>query len=270
MVFGNGLRRRFQFDRNLRIVCVSNIPPLYESRFMRALLTLLTVVSSCSMCVAQDTEKPAAPALESPIDKVSYGIGMNIGRQFKSQGLDLNVKNVALGIAAVLEGTEPALTQQELQAAFAAYEAERAAEAAQAGEKNLAAAKKFLEENAAKEGVKKTKSGLQYVVLKEGTGAVPTEASTVATHYRGKLLNGKTFDESYKGAEPTTDEEPVSFGVTQVISGWTEALQLMKVGSKYRLFIPPGLAYGENGPASIGPNSLLVFDIELISVDNGK
>lgn len=233
---------------------------------MRALLTVLTVVSSCSTILAQDVEKTAPTEFKTAQDKVSYGIGMNIGRQFKSQGLELNIRNLTLGIAAVLEGTEPALSQAEIQAAFAEFEAERAAAAAKRGETNLAEAKKFLAENAKKDGVKSTKSGLQYMAITEGTGKTPTEKDTVSTHYRGKLLSGKTFDESYKGDKPTLEEEPVSFGVTQVISGWTEALQLMKVGSKYRLFIPPDLAYGPNGPGSIGPNSLLIFDIELIAV----
>jgi len=218
------------------------------------------------MIVAQDVEKTATLEFKTAQDKVSYGIGMNIGRQFKSQGLELNIKNLTLGIAAVLEGTEPALTQAEIQAAFAEFEAERAAVAAKLGETNLAAAKKFLVENVKKEGVKSTKSGLQYMVITEGTGQTPTAKDTVSTHYRGKLLSGKMFDESYEGAEPTPEDEPVSFGVTQVIPGWTEALQLMKVGSKYRLFISPDLAYGPNGPDSIGPNSLLIFDIELIGL----
>ena len=262
-----GLRRGFQLPKKIQIVSALNIPTSCESRLLRALLSAITLVFTTSTVIAQDEAKPAVPELQTVKDKVSYGIGMNIARQFKSQGLELNVKSLALGIAAIMEGTEPALTQEEIQAAFAAFEAERAAEAAKLGETNLTAARKFLTENATKEGVKKTKSGLQYVVLKEGTGATPTKESRVSTHYRGKLLSGKTFDESYKGDSPTKEEEPVSFGVTQVISGWTEALQLMKVGAKYRLFIPPDLAYGENGPGSIGPNSLLIFDIELVGVE---
>ena len=136
--------------------------------------------------------------------------------------------------------------------------------------KNLEDGKAFLAANKAKDGVKVTKSGLQYIVLKEGTGAVPTRASTVSTHYRGKLIDGTVFDNSYEGDDPTEADTPTSFGVTQVIKGWTEALQLMKVGAKYRLFLPSELAYGENGPAGIGPNSVLVFDIELVASKEGQ
>ena len=107
------------------------------------------------------------------------------------------------------------------------------------------------------------------MVLKEGSGAKPTTKSTVSTHYRGKLIDGTVFDNSYEGEEPTENDMPASFGVTQVIKGWTEALQLMKVGAKYRLFIPSELAYGENGPPGIGPNSVLIFEIELVSSKDG-
>ena len=113
--------------------------------------------------------------------------------------------------------------------------------------------------------MKVTKSGLQYIVIKEGTGPVPKLTSIVTTHYRGRLIDGSIFDNSYEGDAPTAEDTPASFGVTQVIKGWTEALQMMKVGSKYRLFLPSELAYGENGPPGIGPNSVLVFDIELLA-----
>ena len=226
---------------------------------MRLLILLAIVVSVNSMANAQKEIQPA-PEPKTTQDKISYGIGLGIGRQLKGQGLDsVNADMVVAGINAVLAGTEPVLTPEQIQKAFADYQAETA-------DRNKQAAKEFLEKNAKKEGVTTTDSGMQYMVLKKGTGLKPTTKDTVSTHYRGTLISGKVFDESYKGEAPTKADKPVSFGVTQVIAGWTEALQLMKTGAKYRLFIPPELAYGAQGPPGIGPNSLLIFDIELLEV----
>ena len=225
---------------------------------MRLFAALIVLTSISAVASAQEKAKPVIE-LKTVGDKVSYAVGLNIGRNLQQQGIEVDLKLLTAGIAASLAGTEPALTNEEVQAAFAEYQAEKT----KAG---MATVRKFLEDNAKNKGVKQTKSGLQYVVLREGTGEKPTAKSTVSTHYRGKLINGNVFDESYKGDAPTEADRPVSFGVTQVIGGWTEALQLMKVGAKYRLFIPPGLAYGERGQATIPPNSLLIFDIELISV----
>lgn len=234
---------------------------------MRTLCFVLCLMAPCTAMFAQDAKAPDKKTVfETDLEKVSYAIGLNVGRQFLQEGLELDVDKVAMGIATVLNGSDPVLTPEEIQTAFKLFGAAREAKLNKAKAENAAAAKKFLAENAKKPGVKVTKSGLQYQVLKSGSGATPTSDNTVATHYRGKMLNGKVFDESYKGETPTADEKPVSFGVTQVIGGWTEALQLMKEGDKYRLFIKPELAYGERGPGSIGPNSLLIFDIELISV----
>lgn len=206
------------------------------------------------------------PKLETAKDKVSYQIGFQIGNNIKRQGLDIDPKILAEGVAAALAGKKPALTPEEAEAAFAAMDEQLQKERAELAGKNLEAGKKFLEENKAKDGIKVTKSGLQYKVIKEGTGATPKKTSTVSTHYRGTLINGTVFDNSYEGEAPTEADKPVSFPVDKVIAGWTEALQLMKVGAKYRLFIPSDLAYGENGPPTIGPNSVLIFDIELIDV----
>ncbi len=224
----------------------------------------LSVLSA--MTIAQDAApvKEEAPKLETTKDKAGYAIGYNIGKDLKKQGLDLNAKTIAAGIAAALSGTESALTPEEVEAVFGELRKEMMKKESEKGAKNLEAGKKFLEANKAKDGVKITKSGLQYMVIKEGTGATPTTKSTVSTHYRGSLIDGTVFDGSYKGDAPAESDEPVSFGVTQVIKGWTEALQLMKVGSHYRLFIPSELAYGENGPGEIGSNSVLVFEIHLI------
>ncbi|MBC7968122.1 MAG: FKBP-type peptidyl-prolyl cis-trans isomerase [Fuerstia sp.] len=222
--------------------------------------------------IAQDAapEKSEAPKLETTIDKASYAIGYNIGKDILQKGLEPNPKALAAGIAAALAGEKSVLTAEEIQAAFKALQAEMQKKAEEKAAKNLEAGKAFLAANKAKDGVKVTKSGLQYIVLKEGTGAVPTLESNVLAHYRGTLIDGTKFDSSYEGEEPTEKDTPYSTPVTRVIPGWTEALQLMKVGAKYRLFIPSELAYGENGPPGIGPNSVLVFDIELVSSKEGE
>lgn len=233
---------------------------------------LFLLMTTAAPVIAQDAapEKSEAPKLETTIDKASYAIGYNIGRDLLKQGLEPNPTAIAAGIAAALAGQKSVLGPEETQAAFKAMQAELQVKAAAKAAKNLENGKAFLEANKAKDGVKVTKSGLQYIVLKQGTGATPTRESTVSTHYRGKLIDGTVFDNSYEGDEPTEDDTPASFGVTQVIKGWTEALQLMKVGAKYRLFLPSELAYGENGPPGIGPNSVLVFDIELVSTKDGQ
>lgn len=225
-----------------------------------AVLTLAVVFLQAVPGFAQDGEAPLN--LESTKAKASYGIGFNIGTSIKREGLDLDLKILAAGIAAAMNGEEPALTSEVIQAAMQELAELKAA-------KKLDDNKAYLAENAKKEGVKVTESGLQYLVIKEGKGASPTTSSNVKTHYRGKLLDGTVFDQSYDGKEPTDADEPVGFGVTQVIRGWTEALQLMKPGAHYRLFIPSELAYGERGSrGAIGPNEVLIFEIYLLESSN--
>jgi FKBP-type peptidyl-prolyl cis-trans isomerase len=213
--------------------------------------------------------KPAAPAMTAK-QKASYGIGMNIGRSIKQQGLgadDLEVSVVARGIFDALSGKESVLSQAELSAAFAEVQKMIQAKAAAAAKENVEAGKKFLVTNAKKPGVKTTKTGLQYEIIRSGNGATPTKSDTVTTHYKGQLTNGEIFDGSYRGKVPTPADEPISFPVGGVIAGWTEALQLMKVGDKWRLFIPSELAYGERGAGKdIGPGATLIFEIELIAI----
>ncbi|MEZ6132723.1 MAG: FKBP-type peptidyl-prolyl cis-trans isomerase [Planctomycetaceae bacterium] len=215
---------------------------------------------------APGTGEGKAPALKTNRDKVSYAIGLSIGRNLQQRGMQLDPQAIAMGIATILNGTDPVLTQEEIQAASVAFDQEMAKAQQQIAAENKVAADRFLTENAKKEGVRNTKTGMQYIVLQEGSGKTPTAEDTVSTHYRGKLINGTMFDQSYVGDAPTKADMPVSFGVGEVIAGWTEALQMMKVGAKYRLFIPPSLAYGESGRPGIPPNSLLIFDIELVSV----
>ncbi len=190
-----------------------------------------------------------------------------MGNNFRSSGIKtLDIKDFADGVAAVFEGAQPKMSydeaKAEIKAFFEAMEAEQRAAAAKMGEVNEAAGKKFLEENGKRQEVKTTASGLQYEVINEGTGKQPVASDSVTVHYTGKLIDGTVFDSSVERGEPAT------FGVTQVIPGWVEALQMMKEGAKWRLFIPSNLAYGPNGAGNvIGPNSTLIFDVELIKVN---
>ena len=191
-----------------------------------------------------------------------------MGNNFKSSGIEkIDVKDFADGVAAVFSGEAPKMTydeaKAEIQKFFTEMEERQRAQAAAAGKVNQEAGEAFLKENGAREGVKTTASGLQYEVIEEGTGAMPKASDDVTVHYTGKLIDGTVFDSSVERGAPAT------FGVTQVIPGWVEALQMMKEGAKWRLFIPSQLAYGPNGAGGvIGPNSTLIFDVELIKVNS--
>lgn len=247
-------------------------------------LTLALGLAQASRILAQDssaaapatTEAAAAPAAPAgPVDpmfesrpaKVSYGIGLQFGGQLRQQGIEVVSEALLRGINDAMTEAKPALDPEVLNNALNEYLAEiqtkRAEEAKIQGEKNIEEGKKFLEENKAKPTVKSTASGLQYEVVTEGTGKQPKKEDTVTVNYRGTLVNGTEFDSSYKRGEPA------KFPVDRVIPGWTEALQLMKEGSKYKLFIPSDLAYGDRGaPPKIAPNSVLVFEVELIKVED--
>ncbi|MCR5820293.1 MAG: FKBP-type peptidyl-prolyl cis-trans isomerase [Bacteroidaceae bacterium] len=193
------------------------------------------------------------------MNKISYALGLGIGQQLKNMGIeDFSVEDFTRSICDVLSGSEPAIPHREAQALLNEYfdkQARRQAESA------IAEGKAFLEENAKKEGVVSTKSGLQYTVLREGTGRSPKATDKVRCHYEGWLINGEVFDSSYKRNEPT------DFPLNGVIPGWTEGVQLMKEGAKYRFFIPYLLGYGERGAgSSIPPYSTLIFDVELVKV----
>ena len=242
------------------------------------ILALTCAVAAASMVAvhAQDDAKkpdaaqPVARPEMSAKQKASYGIGMNIGRSIKQQGLgadDLDASIVARGIFDALSGKESVLSQEQLSAAFDELQRMIQARADAAAAKNAEEGKKFLAANAKKPGIKTTKTGLQYEIIRSGNGPTPTKADTVTTHYKGQLINGEIFDGSYRGKAPTPTDEPIRFPVGGVIAGWTEALQLMKVGDKWRLFIPSELAYGERGAgADIGPGETLIFEIELIAI----
>jgi len=214
------------------------------------------------------TSPSAAAPLTSRKQKFSYALGMNIatglGANLKKQGVEVDWSLLAQGIKESASG-KARLTEEEAKTVLNEVQndvkKEQQEKMKEAGDKNKTEGEAFLAANKDKEGVKTLASGLQYKVLAEGTGPKPTPSDTVVCNYRGTLTNGTEFDSSYKRGEPAT------FPVGGVIKGWTEALQLMPVGSKWQLYIPSGLAYGERGAgADIGPNATLIFDVELISI----
>ncbi len=203
--------------------------------------------------------------LKSQKDKVSYIIGMDIGNNLKKQSIDIDPNILARGVKDTLSGVKPLLTEKEIQENMATLQKEMMAKQEEVGKKNKSEGEAFLAENKRKEGVKTLPSGLQYKVIKAGTGKKPKSTDTVTVHYRGTLINGTEFDSSYKRGQT------VSFPVSGVIPGWTEALQLMEEGAKWQLFIPSNLAYGEKGAGNvIGPNATLIFEVELISIQEKK
>jgi len=220
----------------------------------------LTMLLPVGVCAAQDT-----PALETEKVRINYSVGYQIGGDFKRQGVEIDPKMLVRGIEDALSDEEPLMTPEEMRTTLVdlkkkitTYQQEQQKAAA---EKNLAEGQAFLAENGKKEGVTTLPSGLQYMVIREGTGISPQPTDTVTVHYRGTLLDGTEFDSSYSRNQPAT------FRADRVIAGWKEALQLMKPGAKYELFIPADLAYGVRGSGSkIGPNSTLIFEVEMLSV----
>lgn len=206
-----------------------------------------------------------ATELDTEEKKLGYIIGMDIGKSLRDQGTEVDLDSLIEAISATYKGEELALTTEEAAQIRKEYvekrQAEQQAQAAAAGETNLVEGQKFLAENATKEGVQTTASGLQYKVETMGTGPKPVATDTVKVHYRGTLLDGTEFDSSY------ARNEPISFGLNRVIAGWTEGVQLMPVGSKFMFYIAPDLAYGEGGGGPIPPNSTLVFEVELLDIE---
>jgi FKBP-type peptidyl-prolyl cis-trans isomerase len=218
---------------------------------------IITAVAFSFAAAAFAEDKP--PQLKELKDRASYAIGLNVGFNMKRQNVEVNQEAFVAGFKdALTPGKSPALNEEQVRETMMAFEKEMQQKQTEAAQKNADAAKKFLDENKSKEGVKTTASGLQYKVMKEGNGAQPKASDTVTVNYRGTLMDGTEFDSSYKRGQPAI------FPVGGVIKGWTEALQLMKVGSKYQLFIPPDLAYGPQGQRTIPPNSLLIFEVELM------
>ncbi len=208
--------------------------------------------------------------MATSFDKLSYALGLSMGNNFKASGIEsVNIQDFADGVAAVYYGSQPKMSydeaKAEIQRFFTELEAKQKAASEAMAAVNAKAGEDFLAENGKRVEVKTTASGLQYEVIKEGDGPQPTAADQVVVHYTGKLIDGTVFDSSEERGTPAT------FGVSQVIPGWVEALQLMKAGSTWRLFIPSALAYGPQGAGGIiGPNQTLVFDVTLIEVVGKK
>ncbi len=248
----------------------------------KAFLTLIPAIAlSSTVLVAQNkaatsAKKEPASATAAPAklkiltkkDSLSYAIGFAMASNLKQQNIAVNSATFQRATKDVLTGQPLSLDEATIQNVLMQFQQEMQAKAnaekSKDGEINKMASQKFLEENKKKEGVVTLPSGLQYKIIKEGTGPKPGPTDQVKTHYHGTLIDGKVFDSSVDRGEPVT------FGVNQVIKGWTEALQLMPVGSKWKLFIPSDLAYGEFGPPSIGPSQALIFDVELLSIEPAK
>lgn len=229
-----------------------------------ASLSLTFAASATMPTQAQEVTKLNTGAKSKVGDAASYQIGYSIGMQLIRDGLkgsDLTQADFFTGLLHATNGTDPAVTEEQVQAAMKILRDKIVARMQAIAKTNLTKAEAYLAKNKSADGVQTTPTGLQYKVLKTGSGAAPTRESTVSVHYEGKLINGTIFDSSIRR------EEPAEFPVTGVIPGWTEALLRMKVGDKYKLFIPPALAYREQGsPPAIGPNELLIFEVELLEV----
>ena len=218
-------------------------------------------VQACS----QSPEKGAPMELKTQQDKASYSIGVSIGKNLKDQKVEIKTDILVKGLLDAYTGAKTQLTEKEMGDVLTQFQQEIMAktqeEAAKKGGENKSKGEKFLVDNKNKPGVKTTPSGLQYTVISEGLGPKPTASSTVKVHYTGKLIDGTTFDSSVDRGEP------IEFPLNGVIKGWTEGVQLMSKGSKYKFFIPADLAYGDRGAGNaIGPNETLVFEVELLDI----
>lgn len=202
--------------------------------------------------------------LDTDLKKASYAIGQQIGSNLKNQNIEFDADVLAMSIGEASQGKEAKMKPDEMQQALMKLQENMMKKQQEAGEKNKTEGTAFLEQNKTKEGVKVTASGLQYIVVQEGTGKTPSLNDTVKAHYKGTLTNGTQFDSSYDR------KEPAEFPVGGVIKGWTEALQMMKVGGKMKLFISPELGYGSAARPGIPANSVLVFDVELLDVMPAK
>jgi len=220
---------------------------------------------ACHVLTSAEEAGPAGVPkfeLKTPMEKISYTIGSNIGKNFKGQSINIDMKAFIKGIEDGIAGGKLLMTEAEMRDVMTAFQKEMMAKQSEAGDKNQKDGEAFLAANKQKPGVITLPSGLQYKVIKEGTGAKPKATDTVSTNYRGTLIDGTEFDSSERQGEPA------KFRVDRVIKGWTEALQLMPVGSKWQLFIPSDLAYGPRGSGpKIGPNAALIFEVEVLGIE---
>ncbi len=226
-------------------------------------LSLASVL--CAVLITTPVLAAEKPELKTQKEKASYVIGLDMGNSLKRNKVDVDVDILIAGLRDALSGAKPLMTEQEMKETIMALQkdlqAKQQEQVKALSEKNKKEGEAFLEQNKKKPGVITMPSGLQYKILVNGKGKSPKATDTVTVNYKGTLIDGTEFDSSYKRGQPAT------FAVNGVIPGWTEALQLMKEGSKWQLFIPPNLAYGERGAGrDIGPNAVLIFEIELISI----
>lgn len=221
------------------------------------------LVSAGAALLLMSTACQKKVKLDSDERKASYAIGLQIGQNLKQQNIDFDSDALAMALRDAREGKEQ-MTKEEIQSAMMKLQENAMKKQQEMADNNAKSAKEFLEKNKSAQGVKTTASGLQYIVEKEGTGKSPGKDDVVKCHYRGTLTNGEQFDSSIDRGQPA------EFPVSGVIPGWTEALQMMKVGSKYKLFVPPELAYGPSGRPGIPPNSVLVFEVELLDIVKKK
>lgn len=234
---------------------------------MNKTLIALAVAGALVGCSSQQDAAPENPALESTDEKVSYGMGLVMGERMGNDLPDLQMDQFLQGIQHGHDGDEEQtrMSREEIQEALMAYQAQlqeqESAQTEELAQKNREAGEEFLAENAERDGVETTDSGLQYEILEEGNGEKPGADDRVKVHYTGELISGEVFDSSRERGEPVT------FGLNQVIPGWTEGLQLMSEGSRAKLYIPADLAYGPGGNQRIGPNETLVFDVELLEIN---
>ena len=233
--------------------------PLTNLGLTAAILSFTLIVG----CGAKPEEE--AVSLESTDARLSYGIGLRMGERMAADAMSVDVAAYAAGLEDAMTGAEPKLTEEEINAEMTAFQERRQAEAeaerSALAQSNLEAGRAYMDDLSAKGEVQTTESGLQYIVVEAGEGENPVAADSVEVHYEGRLIDGTVFDSSFERGQTVT------FGLTQVIPGWTEGLQLMKPGAKFKFIIPPELGYGEGGAGQmIGPNATLLFDVELIAV----
>ncbi|VFQ44675.1 FKBP-type peptidyl-prolyl cis-trans isomerase [Desulfoluna butyratoxydans] len=229
-----------------------------KKNLISASFALIITLAFVAAAPAEEAKKKGVESFE---EQIGYTIGMEIGTNLKANALELNIDALIKGIQDGFHGTEPLMTPEEMaQTKTTAIEKMQAKRIKQTVD-NLEKANAFLAENKTKKGITTTESGLQYEVIAKGTGDTPKASDKVKVHYKGMLLDGTVFDSSYKRNEPAV------FQVDRLIAGWTEALQLMKTGAKWKLYLPPALAYGPNGNGpKIGPNEALIFEMELLEI----
>ena len=230
---------------------------------MKSLIAVLGIIFLAGTVSAEDVS-----VLKTENERISYSIGLDIGKNFKSQSINIDSGSFSQGIQDGLKGNKALMTDQEIKDTMANFQkkmmAKQTTRSKELGAENKKKGEAFLAKNEKKKGIITLPSGLQYEIIEEGSGNTPKATDTVSVHYRGTLIDGTEFDSSHKRGQPAT------FNVGGVIKGWTEALQLMKEGAKWQLFIPSKLAYGERGAGrSIGPDETLIFEVELLSINKG-